>query len=62
MYVFAAVSTLLGVAHHVDHGIRGNHVGWPITPEVNAFTYSLAVYPLVALGSVYAAVVARGER
>ncbi|WP_336034809.1 hypothetical protein [Halobacterium yunchengense] len=39
--------TLLGAAHHVDHVVRGNHVGWPLTPHVNAFTYSLAMYPLV---------------
>jgi hypothetical protein len=30
--------------------IRGNHVGWPLTAEVNAFTYSLGVYPLILLG------------
>jgi hypothetical protein len=30
--------------------IRGNHVGWPLTAEVNAFTYSLVVYPLILLG------------
>lgn len=44
------VSTLLGAAHHVDHVIRGNHVGWPITAEINPFTYSLVIYPLVAVG------------
>ncbi|WP_049984837.1 hypothetical protein [Halobellus rufus] len=48
--VFTAVPTVLGAAHHVDHVIRGNHVGWPITPEVNPFTYSLAIYPLLAIG------------
>jgi hypothetical protein len=48
-FVFVAVPTLLGVAHHVDHVVRGNHVGWPLTPEVNAFTYSLAIYPLLAV-------------
>jgi len=47
---FTAVPTALGAAHHVDHVIRGNHVGWPITPEVNPFTYSLAIYPLLAIG------------
>jgi len=46
----AALSTLLGVAHHVDHVVRGNHVGWPVTGQVNPFTYSLAVYPFVAVG------------
>jgi uncharacterized membrane protein len=50
VYALVAAATLLGLAHHVDHVVRGNHVGWPITPEVNPFTYSLAIYPLVALG------------
>jgi hypothetical protein len=48
-YLFIVVPTVLGVAHHVDHVIRGNHVGWPLTPEVNAFTYSLAIYPLLGI-------------
>jgi len=50
LYLLAAVPTVLGAAHHVDHIIRGNHVGWPLTPEINPFTYSLAIYPLVAIG------------
>ena len=50
LWVFVAASTVLGVAHHVDHVVRGNHVGWPITAQVNPFTYSLVVYPLVAVG------------
>jgi hypothetical protein len=49
-YLLFALATLLGLAHHLDHVIRGNHVGWPVTPEVNPFTYSLAIYPLVVLG------------
>ena len=50
VYLTMAVSTLLGLAHHVDHIVRGNHVGWPITGHVTPFTYSLAIYPLVAVG------------
>jgi hypothetical protein len=50
LYLFVFVPTLLGAAHHIDHIVRGNHVGWPLTPEVNPFTYSLAIYPLLALG------------
>jgi len=46
------VPALFGMAHHVDHIVRGNHVGWPLTPEINAFTLSLAVYPLLAFGLV----------
>lgn len=49
LYLFAAVTTLLGAVHHLDHLVRGNHVGWPVTPEVTPFTYSLAIYPLVAI-------------
>jgi hypothetical protein len=49
-YLLFAAATLLGLAHHLDHVIRGNHVGWPITPDVNPFTYSLTIYPLVVLG------------
>lgn len=59
-YLFVLVPTLLGAAHHVDHIIRGNHVGWPITPEVNAFTYSLAIYPLLAI-SLYLTLTRRVE-
>jgi hypothetical protein len=59
-YVFVLVPTVLGAAHHIDHIVRGNHVGWPITPEVNAFTYSLAIYPLLAL-SLYLTVTRRVE-
>ena len=55
LYLIVAVSTALGAAHHVDHLVRGNHVGWPVTPEVNAFTYSLVIYPLVAVGLYLAA-------
>ena len=36
--VFVLLPTVLGAAHHIDHIVRGNHVGWPITPEVNPFT------------------------
>ncbi|MFC7070141.1 hypothetical protein [Halobaculum lipolyticum] len=49
-YLLFGVATLLGLAHHLDHVIRGNHVGWPITPDVNPFTYSLVIYPLVVFG------------
>lgn len=59
-YLFVLAPTLLGMAHHVDHIIRGNHVGWPLTPEVNAFTYSLAIYPLLAM-SLYLTLTRRVE-
>lgn len=44
------VSTVFGLGHHLDHIIRGNHVGWPVTPEINAFTYSLSIYPIIVVG------------
>lgn len=44
------VTTLFGAGHHVDHVVRGNHVGWPLIPEVTVFTYTLAVYPFIAVG------------
>ena len=47
-----AATTLLGIGHHVDHVVRGNHVGWPLTPEVTAFTISFVFYPLVLAGLV----------
>jgi hypothetical protein len=43
-----ALVLLLG--HHLDHLIRPNAVGWPLTEEVNAFTASLVVYPVIAAG------------
>ncbi|MCU4926819.1 hypothetical protein OB905_12655 [Halobacteria archaeon AArc-dxtr1] len=50
LYVLLAVATVFGAGHHVDHLIRGNHVGWPVIPEVTVFTYTLAIYPLLAIG------------
>jgi uncharacterized membrane protein YfcA len=40
----------MSAGHHIDHIIRGNQVGWPITPEVNSFTVSLAIYPAILIG------------
>lgn len=44
-----AVAVALGVAHHTEHIVRGV-VGWPLSSEVNPFTISLVVYPVVLLG------------
>lgn len=46
----ALLTMLFGIGHHVDHVIRGNHVGWPLIPELTPFTYSLGFYPMIALG------------
>ena len=61
-YLLFALATLFGLAHHADHVVRGNHVGWPITPEVNPFTYSLAIYPLVVAGLVFSVTGRAGAR
>ncbi len=50
LYGLIALAALLSLGHHLDHAIRGNHVGWPLTTEVTPFTYSLGVYPLILLG------------
>jgi hypothetical protein len=59
-YLFVLLPAVLGAAHHVDHVVRGNHVGWPVSPEVNAFTYSLAIYPLLVV-SLYLTLTRRVE-
>ncbi len=45
----AVITTVLGVMHHVDHVLRYDHSGWPFKPEVTPFTYSLLIYPVIAL-------------
>lgn len=44
------VSVLFSVGHHVDHIIRGNHVGWPLIAEPTPFTYSFGFYPFILCG------------
>jgi hypothetical protein len=39
----------LGAIHHVDHVLRGDHAGWPFRPEVTAFTFTLLIYPILAI-------------
>lgn len=50
LFRLALVATVFGIGHHVDHVIRGNHVGWPIIPDVTPFTYSLGFYPFIVVG------------
>jgi hypothetical protein len=52
LYGLIALAVVLSLGHHIDHVIRGNNVGWPVEPEVNAFTYSLAIYPLILSGLI----------
>jgi hypothetical protein len=39
----------LGILHHIDHVLRGDHAGWPFRPEVTAFTFTLLIYPILAI-------------
>ncbi len=50
LYALIYLAMFMSLGHHIDHVIRGNHVGWPLTAEVNPFTYSLGIYPLIFLG------------
>jgi len=50
LYRFTWLAVALSLGHHLDHLIRHNAVGWPLTDQVNAFTISLVVYPVIATG------------
>ena len=52
LYRLTFLAAGLSLGHHLDHLIRGNAVGWPVTSEVNAFTASLVVYPIIITGLV----------
>jgi hypothetical protein len=42
LYRLAYLAAALSLGHHLDHVIRHNAVGWPLTGQVNASTISLA--------------------
>ena len=50
LYRLTWLAAALSLGHHLDHVIRHNAVGWPLTDQVNAFTLSLVVYPVIATG------------
>ena len=50
LYGLIFLAMFMSLGHHIDHVIRGNNVGWPLTEQVNAFTYSLGIYPVILLG------------
>jgi hypothetical protein len=50
LFGLVLITTALTLGHHIDHVIRGNHVGWPFASTVTPFTLSLAVYPAVIAG------------
>jgi hypothetical protein len=50
LYGLVYLAMFMSLGHHIDHVIRGNHVGWLLTEHVKPFTYSLGVYPLILIG------------
>jgi hypothetical protein len=50
LYRLTWLAAALSLGHHLDHLIRHNAVGWPVTSQVNAFTASLIVYPIIITG------------
>ena len=50
LYRLTYLAAALSLGHHLDHVIRHNAVGWPLTDQVNAFTLSLVVYPVITTG------------
>jgi len=50
LYRLTYLAAAMSLGHHLDHLIRHNAVGWPLTDQVNAFTMSLVVYPVIATG------------
>jgi hypothetical protein len=50
LYRLTWLAAAMSLGHHLDHLIRHNAVGWPLTGQVNAFTISLIVYPVIAAG------------
>jgi hypothetical protein len=50
LYRLTWLAAAMSLGHHLGHVIRHNAVGWPLTDQVNAFTISLVVYPVIAAG------------
>jgi hypothetical protein len=50
LYRLTWLAAAMSLGHHLDHVIRHNAVGWPLTDQVNAFTFSLGIYPVIATG------------
>jgi hypothetical protein len=50
LYRLTYLAAALSLGHHLDHLIRHNAVGWPLTDQVNAFTFSLGIYPVIITG------------
>jgi hypothetical protein len=39
------LAVALSLGHHLDHLIRGDAVGWPLTEEVNALVIAMTDQP-----------------
>jgi DMSO/TMAO reductase YedYZ heme-binding membrane subunit len=50
LYRLTYLAAAMSLGHHLDHVIRHNAVGWPLTDQVNAFTFSLVIYPIIVTG------------
>jgi hypothetical protein len=50
LYRLTYLAAALSFGHHIDHVIRHNAVGWPLTDHVNAFSMSLIIYPIIVTG------------
>ena len=51
LYLLIWVAVALSLAHHADHILRGD-TGWPFSDQVNTFSYSLVIYPIILTGLV----------
>ena len=49
LYLLIWVAVALSLGHHADHILRGD-TGWPFSGEVNTFSYSLVIYPIILTG------------
>src|SRR5215510_1964 len=50
LYRLTRLALVLPPGHHLDDLLGQDAVGWGLTSEVNAFTASLVVYPVIAAG------------
>jgi len=50
LYGLIFLAIVMSLGHHIDHVIRGNHVGWILTEHVTPFTYSLGLYQYILPG------------
>jgi hypothetical protein len=51
VFLLAILTAFLAALHHLDHIIRANHLGWPVTETVTPFSFSLLAYPLLLGGA-----------